>query len=83
MPSIDLMYCSIVLRSLDTRILLVAMEMPLVYSWMNSAHRLDLMFFKRVLMVCTWEPVSSMILLVCLSWRRTIACFLDRPFVVT
>ena len=53
MPSIDLRYCSIVLRLLDTRTLLVAIKMSPVHSQIYSACRLDLMFFKRVLMECT------------------------------
>ena len=42
-----------VLRSLDTRTLLVAIEMPPVHSQINSTWRLNLMFFRRVLMACT------------------------------
>jgi len=53
MLSIDLRYCSIVLRLLDARTLLVTIEMSPMHGQIYSAYRLDLIFFKKVLIKCT------------------------------
>ena len=53
MPSMDLMYFSIIERSLAAGTLLVAMITPSAEGHMNSAQRVDLSPFKRLLIALT------------------------------
>ena len=82
MPSIDLMYHSIEVRSLGAGTLLVTMEMLPGQGRIYSACVFDLMFLRRLLMRWTWEPASVMIASACLSKSGTMACFLEGPLVV-
>ena len=65
MPSIDLIYFSIIVRSLDVGMLLVAMIIPSAIGLMNSACKTDFRFFKRPLMELTWNPALFMIEFMC------------------
>jgi len=49
MPSMDLMYRSIRVKSLGAGTLLVAIDKPPGQGWMYSARVLDLMFLRRLL----------------------------------
>ena len=65
MPSMDLMYFSIIERSLGAGTVLVVMTMLLVIGLMNSALKVDFMLFRRLLMELMCNPVLFMIALTC------------------
>jgi len=58
------------------------MEISSEQGWTYSACRVDLIFFRRLLMRLIWALVSFMIVSICLSRRGTMACFLEGPLVV-
>ena len=65
MPSMDLMYFSMIERLLGVGILLVVMAMLSVIGLMNSALRVDFTLFRRPLMELTCSPALFMIDLIC------------------
>ena len=50
MPLMDLIYLSMIVRSLSTRTLLVAMIIPSTEGLMNSAQRVNFKLFNKLLM---------------------------------
>ena len=58
------------------------MDTPPGQGQMNSALIADLMFFNSMLIWKMWVLASPMMVSLILSEVGTIACFLDRPFVV-
>ena len=65
MPSMDLMYFSMIERSLSAGTLLVVMAMLSVIGLMNSALKVDFTLFRRPLMELTYSPALFMIDLTC------------------
>jgi len=82
MPLIDLIYCSITVRSLEEGTLLAMIEIHSISRQMNSACIVDLMCLRWLLIRLIWLPASFMITLERYLDRGMIACFLEDLFIV-
>ena len=81
-PSMDLMYLSMIEKSLGAGTLLVVMIMLWVAGLMNSALKVDFIPLSIPLITLTCIPALFMIEVMCWPKMGTIACFLDGPLVV-